>query len=128
MPDGVEVTVEGGSAVIEFVDPSKRGPGLAALFAVGTPPELVEKRTRPSVTYTVPEGNARLAGLLDVGEPAADDDGHGYDDGEPDMDWSRPALNKAAEKLGLDPKDYSNKELLLDAIRDAKAKIAAPVT
>lgn len=65
MPAGVDVAVEDGFATIAFVDPSLRGPGLAALFAAGTPPELVEKVTRPRVAYTVPEGKARLAGLLD---------------------------------------------------------------
>ena len=65
MPKGVDATVENGFATIEFVDQSLRGPGLAALFAAGTQPELVEKVTRPRVAYIVPEGNARAAGLLD---------------------------------------------------------------
>lgn len=64
MPAGVEVVVEGGFATIEFVDPARRGPGLAALLE-HTPPDLIEKVTRPAVRYIVPEGNARAAGLLD---------------------------------------------------------------
>jgi len=66
MPEGVEAVVEDGFATIDFVDPSLRGPGLAKLFELGTPPELVEKLTRaPRAVYRVPEGNAREAGLLD---------------------------------------------------------------
>lgn len=64
MPEGVDVAVEGGFATIEFVDKTRRGPGLAALLAVGGP-ELIEKVTRPRLAYIVPEGNARAAGLLD---------------------------------------------------------------
>lgn len=65
MPAGVDVVVEDGFAAIEFVDPSLRGPGLGKLLAVGTPPELIEKVTRPRLAYIVPEGDARVAGLLD---------------------------------------------------------------
>ncbi|MHC9292050.1 hypothetical protein ACRCUN_06255 [Mycobacterium sp. LTG2003] len=65
MPEGVDVVVEDGFATIDFVDKSKRGPGLAKLLEVGTPPDAIEKVTRPRVLYTVPEGNAREAGLLD---------------------------------------------------------------
>lgn len=68
MPAGVDVAVEDGFATIEFVDRSLRGPGLAKLLAVGTPPELIEKVTLPRLAYIVPEGNARLAGLLDEAE------------------------------------------------------------
>lgn len=122
MPEGVETTVEDGFATIHFADNEKRGPGLAALLE-HTPPELIDKRTRPRVTYTVPEGNAREAGLLDgsFDDPGPAGDGQGYDDGEPDLDWSRPALDAAAVELGLDPAEYSNKPKLLDAIREAKA-------
>lgn len=65
MPAGVDVVVEDGFATIEFVDRSLRGPSLAKLLEVGTPPELIEKVTLPRLAYIVPEGNARLAGLLD---------------------------------------------------------------
>lgn len=66
MPEGVDVTVEDGDAVIEFTDPTKRSPGLFALLQIGTPPELIEKTTgRGRVRYRVPEGNARAAGLID---------------------------------------------------------------
>lgn len=65
MPVGVDVVVEDGFATIEFVDRSLRGPGLAKLLEVGTPPELIDKVTIPRLAYIVPEGNARLAGLLD---------------------------------------------------------------
>lgn len=40
-----------------------------------------------------------------------------YDDGKPDMDWSRSDMDAYAEGLGLDPKKFSNKEKLLAAIR-----------
>ncbi|WP_234801964.1 hypothetical protein [Mycolicibacterium conceptionense] len=68
MPAGVDVAVEDGFATIEFVDPSLRGRGLAKLLEVGTPPELIDKVTRPRLAYIVPEGNAREAGLLDEAE------------------------------------------------------------
>lgn len=42
-----------------------------------------------------------------------------YDDGKPDMDWSRADMNAYAKGLGLDPKQFSNKEKLLEGIRDA---------
>lgn len=67
MPAGVEVVVADGFATIDFVDTSKKGPGLQALLEVGTPPGAIEKLSRsgPRVLYVVPEGNAREAGLLD---------------------------------------------------------------
>lgn len=67
MPVGVEVVVEEGFATIDFVDGTLRGPGLAKLLAIGTPPDAIEKLTRegPRAVYVVPEGNAREAGLLD---------------------------------------------------------------
>lgn len=67
MPKGINVFVEDGLATIDFADKRKRGPGLAALLD-NTPPELIEKMTRsgPRTLYRVPEGNARLAGLLDA--------------------------------------------------------------
>ncbi|MEU9805434.1 hypothetical protein [Mycobacterium sp. NPDC050853] len=67
MPVGVEVVVEDGFATIDFVDKALRGPGLAKLLEVGTPPDAIEKLTRsgPRPVYVVPEGNAREAGLLD---------------------------------------------------------------
>lgn len=67
MPAGIEVVVEEGFATIDFVDGTLRGPGLAKLLEVGTPPEAIEKLTRegPRAVYVVPEGNAREAGLLD---------------------------------------------------------------
>ncbi|WP_100483146.1 hypothetical protein [Mycobacteroides abscessus] len=67
MPAGIEVVVEEGFATIDFVDGTLRGPGLAKLLEVGTPPEAIEKLTRegPRAVYVVPLGNAREAGLLD---------------------------------------------------------------
>ncbi|MGC7194371.1 hypothetical protein RA997_22750, partial [Mycobacteroides abscessus subsp. abscessus] len=67
MPAGIAVVVEDGYATIDFVDKSLRGPGLARLFEIGTPPDAIEKQTRsgPRPLYVVPEGNAREAGLLD---------------------------------------------------------------
>lgn len=68
MPAGVEVVVDEGFATIDFVDRTLRGPGIAALLAVGGP-ETVETLTLegPRRVYRVPEGNAREAGLLDDG-------------------------------------------------------------
>lgn len=119
MPEGVDVTVVDGFASIEFVDSEKRGPGLKKLLE-HTPAELIEKRTRPRVTYTVPEGNAREAGLLDDGADVdTADDGKGYDDGKPDMDWSRKAIDDYAAELTppLDTTGEANKHDALDAIK-----------
>lgn len=57
-----------------------------------------------------------------VGE-ASNDQGSG----EPSlMEQKRPALDKMATDLGLDPKEYKNKETLVPAIEEAqKAKIEA---
>lgn len=65
MPDGVAVTVAGGFALIEFLDPALRGPGVARLIEVGGA-STIQKRTLPRPAYVVPEGNARAAGLLDT--------------------------------------------------------------
>jgi hypothetical protein len=67
MPTGVETFVDGeGFAVLDFVDPSQRGPALAKLIEIGGP-ESIETITRdgPRRKYRVPEGNARDAGLVD---------------------------------------------------------------
>ncbi|AER47663.1 hypothetical protein [Mycolicibacterium goodii] len=120
MPEGVNVVVEDGFATVEFVDKKLGGPALAKVFAQGTPPELVEKRTRPRVTYTMPEGNARAAGLLDEAteEPA---DGT-WPDGEPNDDWKRPELDSYAAALGLDTRGLPNKDAVLKAIHDKEAE------
>jgi hypothetical protein len=66
MPQGIVATVEDGFATLDFVDKSLRGPGLNRLLDIGGP-ATIETITRkgPRRTYRVPEGNARLAGLLD---------------------------------------------------------------
>lgn len=139
MPEGVDVVVENGFATIEFVDRSLRGPGLAKLLAVGTPPELIDKVTLPRLAYIVPEGNARLAGLLDEAEPPnfaeggvipadADlpetlpDTAHvvpvSWPDGDPDDDWKRAELDAYASAHGLDTRELPNKAAALAAIQE----------
>lgn len=125
MPEGVDVVVEDGFATIEFVDRSLRGAGLAKLLEVGTPPELIEKVTRPRVAYTVPEGNAREAGLLDESDedPSEGDDAGSlgaWPEGEPDDDWKRPELDAYAKSKGIDADALPNKDAVLDAIRKAQ--------
>lgn len=129
MPEGIAVGVEDGVATIEFVDGSLRGPSLAKLFdavaAAGLSPGVVVKRTRPW-SYTAPESVVRAAGLLDDAgaespeEPAKD--AKGYDDGQPDMDWSRKAIDDFAAKLtpALDTTGEPNKQAAIDAIRAAQ--------
>lgn len=129
MPDGVEVLVADGVAEIDFVDKSKRGPALAKLFEVGTPPEQVTKVTRPRVLYSVPVEYARKAGLIDGSEPAEGPSApKGYDDGKPDMDWSRKAINEYAAGLKppLDTTGEKNKEDALDAIKNHKPEPSSP--
>lgn len=147
MPEGVVVTVDDGFATIDFVDRKRRGPGLRKLVELYGP-EVIETLTRqgPRRLYRVPEGNAREAGLIDSEppmevphrrrehhrhevrwvppqEPVAPTPveavvGPNYDGGKPDHDWHRSALDEYAVKLGLNPKDYSNKGLILAAIRE----------
>jgi hypothetical protein len=124
MPAGVEVLIEDGVAEIVFVDRAKRGPGLTALLAAGGA-ESVQKVTRPRSAYRVPEVVARAAGLLDEAsapehhpEPAPP---KGYDDGHPDMDWSRGDINTYATQLGIDAEKLPNKQAVIDAIHDAEA-------
>lgn len=76
---GIDVAVRDGFAIIDFVDPSLRGPALAKLAEIGGGGSI-EAFTRgtPRKVYRVPEGNAREAGLLDDGtevdalQPATD--------------------------------------------------------
>lgn len=118
MPEGVEVDVEDGVATVVFPDLATRGPLLGGLIAaVG--PENVQKVTRPRVGYRVPESVARAAGVLDEAVDAPS-----VDEGKPDKDWSRAALNAYAEKAGVEsPEKLGNKQDVLDAIA---AKEAAP--
>lgn len=127
MPAGVDVIVDGGVATIDFVDRSLLGPGLAKLLSVA-PAELVHKRTRggPRPTYVVPEEYARAAGLLDDADikPAPADSGsQTYDDGLPDSDWRRPAIDAwALEHLKLDTSGLPNKGEALAAIDKARSE------
>ncbi|ART68197.1 hypothetical protein BTO20_06025 [Mycobacterium dioxanotrophicus] len=130
MPAGVLVVVENGFATIDFVDKAKRGPALAKLFEIGTPPDAIEKLTRsgPRAVYVVPEGNAREAGLLDEADVqdtiVGDDDDDvlqkAWPDGEPDDDWKRPQLDAYAAAHGIDTSKLSNKAEVLAAIQEAK--------
>ena len=70
MPEGVDVEVMNGYAYITFPDPSKQGPALAALLAIGTPIS-VDTSGRRTRGYRVPEGNAREVGLIDMSAPPA---------------------------------------------------------
>lgn len=125
MPEGVVTTVEDGFATIDFVDRKQRGPGLSRLIALYGP-EVIETLTRqgPRRLYRVPEGNAREAGLLDGPDVDVQEVivpvKQTYDDGKPDADWSRPALDEYAVNIGLNPREYHNKGALLKAIRAAE--------
>ena len=131
MPEGIESVVEDGIAVIEFRDPSKRGPALSELFK-HAPADQVRKTTRP-VAYHVPEGYARAAGLLDEATSGSSDDQapevevvQTWPDGDPSDDWQRHELDDYA--LGvhkLDTSDLKNKGEVLKTIADEKAKAEA---
>lgn len=64
MPAGIEAVVEDGFATLDFVDRSLVGPSLEALRLAGS---KVTKQTRvgPRAVYSMPEGDAVAAGLLD---------------------------------------------------------------
>lgn len=127
MPKGIAAGVADGTATIEFVDPALRGLALTKLFAAvkaaGLDPSVVVKTTRP-LAYSAPESVVRAAGLLDEAalsdEPAQPP--KGYDDGEPDMDWSRAAIDEYAAKLDppLDTTGEKNKQDAIDAIKAAQ--------
>jgi len=70
MPAGINVEddpINDGFVLVEFVDPSLKGPALKALTDDGGP-YIVEKLSREKgaerVRYRVPEGNAVAAGLI----------------------------------------------------------------
>ena len=124
MPIGVEVDIEDDEATVAFVDRTRKGPGLNALLKVGGT-ENVRKVTLPREAYVVPVWVARDAGLTDDAPAPADVDetpvnDPNADDGLPDMDWSRDALNKYAADHGVDePEKLSNKGTVLAAIKQA---------
>jgi hypothetical protein len=64
MPAGIEASIEDGFATLDFLDRSLVGPALEALRQAGS---KVSKETRvgPRARYTMPEGDAIAAGLID---------------------------------------------------------------
>ena len=128
MPAGIVAIVEDGFATIDFVDPAQRGPGLSRLIALYGA-EVIETLTRtgPRRLYRVPEGNAREAGLLDTAARPAPlpVEGTNYDDGKPDADWHRAALDAYAVAVGIpNAARLPNKHAVLDAIRAAAGDTA----
>ena len=118
MPEGVYVEVDGPYARVSFPDPSKKGPGIAALLATGAPIEIDTSGQR--AVYVVPEGNAREAGLVDYakgGEVAApadeppapevvtpekvSDPAAGDSDAENDPEAKKAPVKKAAPKKAV---------------------------
>jgi hypothetical protein len=73
MPTGIEATVDGGFATIDFIDQSLRGPALAEVIE-DAGPGVIETITRdgPRRKYRMPLGNATAAGLLDGDEDPAE--------------------------------------------------------
>ena len=64
MPAGIEAVVEDGFATLDFIDRALVGPSLEKLRLAGS---KVTKETRvgPRARYTMPEGDAVAAGLID---------------------------------------------------------------
>lgn len=136
------VTIEDGVATIVFANASKRLRGIGLLLDVAGDPQLVKKVTLPELAYIVPEWVAHAAGMVaplpikppkapvtvspvPATEPTVEaapiPPQRGYDDGKPDMDWSRSAMDTYAANLGLNPRHYHNKTAVLEAIRAAEA-------
>lgn len=69
MPAGIIATVDNGFAILDFLDPTLRGPALAALTELGGA-ESIEPMTRsgPRKKYRVPADNAAQLDLLDGDE------------------------------------------------------------
>ena len=64
MPAGIEAVIEDGFATLDFTDRSLVGPSLEKLRLAGSK-VTKETRTGPRARYTMPEGDAIAAGLLD---------------------------------------------------------------
>lgn len=94
------------------------------------PADYAPERATPAAQRS-PSGQATIASVIStavqavsgtVAEAIADAveaSTVGYDDGLPDADWSRSALDAYAAGIGLDPKEFKNKPALLAAIRSA---------
>lgn len=124
MPQGVETVLEDGFAIIDFVNPARRGPGLARLLEVGGPGTIdVITREGPRRKYRVPEGNAREAGFIDdpaqlppPAPPVPVEATMGMV--APMEQWTRAELEVHARRLGLTGMhNLPNKRAVLDAIR-----------
>lgn len=96
MPEGVNVEVDEGFARISFADPSKVGPGLAALIKTGAPIQVKTGHNRR--VYVVPEGNAREAGLLDAPKKAAPAPAPAPEVKAPEADAPAPVKKAPAKK------------------------------
>lgn len=122
MPEGVDVVVEDGFATIE---PGAQRGVVAAQLLEHTPPDLIEKLTRPRHAYRVPEQYARAAGLVDE---LANADGPQVltpgPDETPDESWKVDELKAYAEQHNIDLGDATKKADILDAIRAAEAATA----
>lgn len=70
MPAGIIATVDGDYATVDFVDPTKRGPALAALAALGAPIETIT-RDGPRRKYRVLLNFAEQVELVDGTEDGA---------------------------------------------------------
>lgn len=130
------------SGPLHFAEPATSVPGIPAAAEETIeqlrariqansiqPADYAPQRSTP-VPSRVPGGQATIASVIstatetisqavaDAIEAVAEASETNYDDGKPDADWSRKRLNEYAVKLGLDPKQYSNAEKMLAAIRE----------
>lgn len=122
MPAGIVATIEDGFATLDFVDKTLKGRALAKLIEVGGPRSIdIDTHSGRRYLYTVPEGNAREAGLLDGATPtppavAAVRPTEPIN--WPTTEWSFAALRKHATGLGKDPSALRSKAAVLDLINE----------
>lgn len=113
MPAGIAVTVVDGFATVDFLDPSLKPGALSRLLDIGGPASIeLDTRSGPRRLYTVPEGNARAAGLLDLPSTPEPAETLSPDILEPEttplepetkpLEWlTRAELNARARELGV---------------------------
>ena len=91
------------------------------------PADYAPRRSTP-IKGRVPSNQATIATVVTQAvdtitqavSDVIDSNNRGYDDGKPDEDWSRGALNSYASNLGLNAAAMPNKKAVLTAIRAAE--------
>jgi hypothetical protein len=117
----VAVTVESDlGALTDLVDQLSTGDASSVVAAPTDEPAAVTE----TVVTEPPAASAPTVEAAPAAEPVVEQSGPGYDDGFPDMDWSRPAINAFAAALQppvgpLDTTGAKNRAEAIAAIKKA---------